>query len=150
MSGQMGNTAQSDLLKLLFQNTNWANIGNAGGLSGSGAPGNFYVQLHTASPGAAGTQTTNESAYTGYARQAVARSSGGWTITGSSPTIAENAASVTFPQSSSVETETAASIGRDATLAGELLFFGPLTANLSVANLISPSFAANALQAQLT
>jgi hypothetical protein len=85
----------------------------------------------------------------GYARQAVARSSGGWTVTGSSPTTAENAAAITFPQSSSSETETYASLGRASSSTGELLWWGPLAANLAVANLITPSFAIDAFQMTL-
>lgn len=42
-----------------------------------------YVSLHTGDPGEAGDQTTNEATYAGYARVAVARDSGGWTVTGS-------------------------------------------------------------------
>jgi hypothetical protein len=149
VSGQLGNTAESDLLLLIFQNANWANVGDATGLRGSTTAGSFYIQLHTASPGAAGTQTTSEAAYGGYARQAVARSSGGWTVTGSSPTTAENAAAITFPQSTTSETETSASLGRASSSTGEILWFGPLTANLAVANLITPSFAINAFQCTL-
>ena len=62
---------ESDLLKLLFQNISWANVGNAGGLLQSTVAGSFFVSLHTADPGEAGTQTTNETSYTGYARVAV-------------------------------------------------------------------------------
>lgn len=149
MSGQLGNTAESDVLLLIFQNTNWANLGDATGLRGSTVAGSLFVQLHTATPGAAGNQTTNEAAYTNYARQAVARSSAGWTVTGSSPTTAENAAAITFPQSASTETETFSSLGRASSGTGELLWFGPLTANLAVANLITPSFAINNWQATL-
>ncbi len=149
MSGQLGNTAESDLLLLLFQNTNWANVGDAVGLRGSTVAGSFYIQLHTANPAATGTQTTSEAAYTGYARQAVARSSAGWTVTGSSPTTAQNAAAITFPQSSTSETETHSSLGRASSSTGEILWFGPLTANLAVANLITPSFAINAWQATM-
>jgi hypothetical protein len=86
MAGRIGNTAQSDLLKLVFQNIAMANVGNAGGLQPSTVAGSLFVALHTADPGAAGTQSTSEAAYTSYARVAVARSSGGWTVTGSSPT----------------------------------------------------------------
>jgi hypothetical protein len=39
------------------------------------------VALHTADPGEAGDQTTSETAYTGYARISVARTTGGWTVT---------------------------------------------------------------------
>jgi hypothetical protein len=147
---QLGNSAESDLLKLFFQNTAMANVGSAGGLQPSSSAGSLFVTLHTASPGATGTQSTSEAAYTNYARVGVARSSGGWTITGSSPTTAENAAAVTFPQSGSgPETETSFAVGQETSGAGELYWFGALNANLVVNNLITPSFAINALQATL-
>jgi hypothetical protein len=68
-------------LLLLFNNTNAANIGDATGLRGSTTAGSLYLSLHTADPGETGSQTTSECNYTSYARQAVARSSGGFTIT---------------------------------------------------------------------
>lgn len=146
---QLGNAAESDLLKLFFLNTAMANVGNAGGLAGSsggGSPGSIFVAIHTASPGAGGTQNTSEAAYTNYARVGVARSGSGWTITGSSPTTAENAAAVTFPQSGSgPEVETNFSTGQETSGAGELYWFGALTSSLTVNNLITPSFAINAL-----
>lgn len=149
MTGQLGNTAEADALKLIFQNTTWANLGDATGVQASGTAGNIFIQLHTASPAATGNQTSNEAGYTGYARQSVARSSGGWTVTGTSPTTAENAAAITFPQSSTSETEQYASAGRASSSTGELLWFGPLNANLAVANLVTPSFAINAFQLTL-
>lgn len=143
----LGNSAESDLLLLLFQNAAWANVGSAAGLQPSSSAGSFYVALHTASPGATGNQHTSEAAYTGYARVAVARSSGGWTITGSNPTTAENASAVTFGQSSSgPETETNFSVGVASSGSTEMLWYGALTASLVVNNLITPSFAATALQ----
>ena len=48
------------------------------------------MALHTADPGEAGDQTTNETAYTGYSRVAVNRNSGGWTVTGNSVSPAAN------------------------------------------------------------
>jgi hypothetical protein len=147
----MGNTAESDLLKLIFQNTNWANLGDATGLRGSSTAGSFYISLHTGNPGQTGNQTTSEAAYTSYARQAVARSSGGWTVTGSNPTTAENAAAITFPQcSGGSETETYMVVGRDSgTATGEIIFYGALTSSLAVSNGITPSFAINALTVTL-
>jgi hypothetical protein len=148
MASGKGNTAESDLLKLLFQNTAWANVGNAGGLQPSGAAGSFFISLHTAALTGASTQTSSEAAYTSYARVAVARSSGGWTVTGSAPTTSENAAAVTFPAATGgSETEQAAAIGRDTSGAGEIIYWGALTSNLAVSNGITPSFAINALQA---
>lgn len=55
---------------------------------------NIYVALHTADPGAAGNQSTNEIAYTSYARVAVARTTSGWVLTGN--TI-NPAATINFP-----------------------------------------------------
>lgn len=59
-----GDTAANNLLKLLFANTTWANIGDATGLPGSAVAGSFYLSLHTASPAESGSQTTNEVSYT--------------------------------------------------------------------------------------
>jgi len=154
---QLGNAAESDLLLLFFNNTAMANVGNAGGLAGSsggGSPGSIFITLHTSTgPGAGGTQNTNEYAYNGHARVAVARSSAGWTVTGSSPTTSENAAAITFPQANSTgtpETETYFSSGQETSGAGELYWFGALTAQLVVNNLITPSFAISALQLNLS
>ena len=74
----LSNSAENNLMKLLFENTNWANVGDATGLRGSSTAGSFYVALYTSDPGEAGTATTNETAYTDYARVAVARSTAGW------------------------------------------------------------------------
>jgi len=76
-----GNTWENDLLKLIFNATAIANIAaNAA----SSPLTNLYVSLHTADPGEAGDQTTSEATYTSYARVAVARTSGGFTVTGNS------------------------------------------------------------------
>jgi len=88
-------TAKSDAfdnayMLLVFNNTNAANIGDATGLRGSTAAGSLYFSLHTADPGAAGDQTTNEAAYTPYARIGAARSSGGFTVSGNAVSPAAN------------------------------------------------------------
>ena len=77
-----GNTFENDLLQLLFNNVDIADIGDASGIQNSAAAGSLYVALHTGDPGEAGTAATNESAYGSYARQAVARSAAGWTVSG--------------------------------------------------------------------
>ena len=104
---------------------------------------NLYVSLHTADPGAGGAQNTSEAAYTGYARVAIARTTGGWTISGETIT---NAATITFGASiSGPEVETYVGIGTASSGAGVLLWFGQLTASLTVNNGITPSIAASAL-----
>ena len=59
------NTFENELLLLLFNNTDIANIGDASGLQNSATAGSLYVALHTADPGESGTATTSEAAYTG-------------------------------------------------------------------------------------
>lgn len=140
----LGDTAESDWLLLLFNNTNWANVGDATGLRGSSTAGSFYTNTHTANPGETGNQTTNVSAYTSYNSVATARSSAGWTISGTAPTQAANAAATTFPAcTGGSETETHFSIGRASSSTGEILFYGALTSSLAVSNGITPSFAIN-------
>ncbi|CAB4136901.1 hypothetical protein UFOVP313_4 [uncultured Caudovirales phage] len=139
------NAAEAALLDLLFLNTNWANIGDATGLRNSTAAGSFFISLHTADPGEAGDQTTNEAAYTGYARVAVNRTAGGWTR---SVSTVSNTALVQFAQctgGSAVVTHFG--IGTSSTGAGNLILKGALTSALSISNGIQPQFAASALTA---
>lgn len=140
------NTWESDLLLLVFNNTTAALIGDATGIVGSGTAGSLYVSLHTADPGEAGAQNTSESAYTSYARVAVARSGAGWTISGTAPTQAANAAAVTFPQcTGSTSTVTYVGCGTASSGAGKLLYSGALTSSLAISTNITPSFAIGAL-----
>lgn len=129
-----GNTFENDLLLLLFNNTNIANIGDATGVRGSTTPGNLYLALHTADPDEAGDQTTNETTYTGYARQAVARASGagGFTVSGNSVSPASN---VDFPEctASPGAAITHVSIGISVSGAGKILYKGAVTPNITMA-----------------
>jgi hypothetical protein len=139
----MTNAAEANLLNIIFINTDWANIGNVGGLRGSTSAGSFYISLHTADPGESGNQSTNEASYTGYARVAVARSASGFTLVTS--TIS-NAALVQFAQcTGGSNTLTHFGIGTDLSGAGNLIFKGSLTSSLSVSTGIQPQFAAGAL-----
>lgn len=141
------NAAETALLTLLFNNTDWANIGDAAGLQNSATAGSFYVSLHTADPTETGTQTSSEATYTGYARVAVARSGAGWTVSGNN---VSNAAAVTFGActagSSSV---THFGIGTDSAGAGNLILKGALTATLAVSAGITPSFSIGELDINL-
>lgn len=138
------NVAETALLSLVFNNTDWANIGDAGGLQNSAAAGSLYVALHTADPGDAGTAATSECAYGSYARQAVARSGAGWTVSGDT---ASNAALIQFPQcSSGSETITYVSITTAVSGTSDILWSGALSASLAVSSGIQPQFAIGALQ----
>ena len=126
---------ETDLLKLIFQNTNIANLGDATGVRGSTTAGSLYVSLHTADPGEAGNQSTSECNYTGYSRVAVARSAGGFTVSGNS---VSPAADVTFaaPTNSTnlPQTATFFGIGVASSGAGELLYSGALNPTISIPN----------------
>jgi hypothetical protein len=131
---------ENGLLLLLFNNDDCSLIGDATGLRGSSADGNLYISLHTSSPGEAGDQTTNETAYTNYARVAVARTTGGWTV---STNTATNAAEVAFPEcGASGATITHFGIGASTSGAGKLLYHAALNASRSISTGITPRFAA--------
>lgn len=137
------NAWETALLALVFNNDNAANIGDATGLRGSSTAGSLYVSLHTGDPGEAGSQTTNECAYTSYDRVAVARSGAGWTVSGNAVT---NAALVQFPQcTGSSETATYFGIGTASSGAGVLLYKGALSASLAISSGIQPQFGATTL-----
>lgn len=147
----LGNTSQTALVDLIFQNTAMANIGTVAGLQPSSSAGSLFISLHTADPAVTGTQTTSEAAYTSYARVAIARTSGGWTVTGNQPCIAENAAACTFPAATGgSETETFFMIGTLTSGAGQQVIRAALSSSLAVSTGITPSFAINALQFQAT
>ena len=140
----MSNASETNLLLLLFNNTDWANVGDAAGLQNSAAAGSFYVALHTADPGDAGNQSTNEVSYTGYARVAVARTAGGWTVSGNQ---VSNTATVQFGEcTAGSATATHFSVGLLTSGAGDILYSGSLSASRSISSGITPLFNAGALQ----
>lgn len=140
----IGNTFENDLLKLIFNATAIANIADN---AASSPLTNLYISLHTADPGEAGDQTTSETSYTGYARVAVARTSGGWTVTNNQ---AVNAATISFGACTvGTPTITYASVGTAASSTGKILFSGALNASLAVSPGVTPSFAASALTISL-
>lgn len=128
-----GSTFDNDLLKLIFNATAIANIADNAGTS---PLTNLYVSLHTADPGAGGNQATNEATYTGYARVAVARTSGGFTVSGASVSPAAN---VTFPAGTGGSgTATFFGIGTASSGAGKLLYSGAISPSIVTGNGITP------------
>ena len=141
------NAFESGLLSLIFENANYANVGDATGLRGSTTAGVFYISLHTANPNETGTQSTSEGAYTSYARVSVARSTSGWTVASG---VADNDGAINFPQATGgSDTETHFGIGSDTSGTGNLFLWGALTSSLAVSSGITPSFAAGALDVTL-
>lgn len=133
----LSNTAETNLLKLLLNNTTWAGVGDATGVVGSATAGSLFVSLHTADPGEAGDQTTNEISYTGYARVAVARSGAGWTVSGNS---VSPAATISFGQMTAGAggTVTHFAIGKSTSGAGEIVVSGTVAPNIPVSSGVTP------------
>lgn len=131
-----GNTFENELLNLILNNTNIANIGDATGLRGSTSAGSLYAALHTADPGEAGDQTTSEVAYTSYARVAISRAGSAWTVTGNS---ASPAANIDFPAATGGSaTATHFSIGTAASGAGKILYKGAISPSIAISTGVTP------------
>jgi hypothetical protein len=128
-----GNTFENDLLLLIFEATAIANIADNAATS---PITNIQYGLHTGDPGEAGTQTTNEAAYTAYARVAVARTGAGHDTASGSVSPAAN---IDFPEATGgSETETHFHAGRDASAAGLLFYSGTVTPNITVSTGVTP------------
>ncbi len=130
------NQVETDILKLILQAVTWLSWAED---KVSTPYTNVYVSLHTGDPGETGDQTTSEAAYTNYVRVAVARTAGGWAVTGNT---GDNVAAITFASAGSgPESETHFGLGTDSSGAGNLLGSGALTATLVVNSGIVPEFA---------
>lgn len=128
-----GNTFENDWLKLVFQAIAIANIADN---AASSPLTNLQISLHTADPDEGGSQTTNECAYTSYARVAVARSVAGFTVTGNSVSPAAN---IDFPAcTGGTETATHFGIGTASSGAGKLLYKGTITPNINISTGVTP------------
>jgi hypothetical protein len=131
----------NSILALIFNATAWADIAEN---DSSSPASNLYLSLHTASPGVGNNQTTNETAYTNYARVAVARTTGGWDAPSAGATA--NAALIQFAQCGVTgATITHVAIGTASSGTGTVLYQGALSSSLAVAAGIQPQFAAGAL-----
>jgi len=135
------NAFETSLLALIFNGTTITNIADN---TVTSPATNLYVSLHTADPGETGAQNTSEVSYTSYARVAVARTSGGWTVSGNT---ASNTAVTSFPTcTGGSATATHFGIGLASSSTGTLLFSGALGSSLSISNNITPSFPAGEIK----
>jgi hypothetical protein len=134
------NAFETAFLSHLFENANIATVGDATGIRGSTVAGSLYFSLHTADPGEAGTQATNEIAYTSYARVAVARSAAGWTVTNDAVAVD---ADVTFPAGTGgTGTATHWGLGTESSGATLLLYYGTISPNIVCGNGVTPKLTA--------
>src|SRR5688572_24920720 len=117
---------RSSIASLIFMAAAIANVAD----NAASAPiTNIQISLHTADP-TTGNQTTSESAYTSYARAAVARTTAGWTDTAG---VVTNDAIIAFPQATGgSSTVTHVGCGTASSGTGVLIVAGALTASLAV------------------
>ena len=125
------NAFETDLLELAFNATDLANLADDTVTSPATT---LTIALHTSDPGEAGDQTTNEIAYTSYARVTVARTSGGFTVTGNS---VSPVADITFPAGTGGSgTATHWSIGTG--VGDYMMYSGVITPNIVCGSGITP------------
>lgn len=122
-----GDTFENDFLKLIFNATAIADLAD----NDATAPATtLTVALHTADPGEAGTQLTSETAYTGYARVAVARTTGGWTVTANSVSPVAN---IDFGSCTATPGAAITHFSVGTGVANKLLYSGTVTPNITMA-----------------
>jgi hypothetical protein len=121
------NATETELLSYIFDSATPAWAGNA----------DFYVRLHSADPGEAGTAVTNEIAYTSYDGVAISRTTG-FSISGNT---ASNAGLIQFPTcTGSSATATYFSVCTTQNGAGQIIVSGALSASLAISSGIQPQF----------
>lgn len=130
----LATTFASDILKLIFQAVAIANLADNAAASPAT---NLYLSLHTGDPGVGGSQTTNEIGYTGYARVAILRTSGGWTVLSN---VVNPVANVDFGEMTAGVggTVTFAGVGTGSAGAGKMLISGAVSPTIAVANGVTP------------
>lgn len=124
---------ENSLFLLFFNATNWSLVAD----NAATTPiTNWQLSLHTSSAGEAGNQTTNEIAYTSYARKAVARTSGGFTVSTNSAVLAANQDFVTGTGGSGTATDFG--LGTASSGAGVLEIYGTISPSIVTGNGVTP------------
>lgn len=127
-------TFSNQFLKLI---TNATGIPGLADNAATAPNSQLFVALHGSDPGIGGNQTTNEIAYTGYARVGVARSTSGFTVTGNSVSPVAN---IQFPAGTGGSgTVNFWSVGTVATPGtGTILWSGTVSPPIQVGNGVTP------------
>lgn len=130
----ISDTTESAILSLVFNATTWTNYA----INATVSPETLInLALHTADPGDAGTMTTSEIAYTSYARATVARTSGGWTVSGT--TSVSPVANIDFAAGTGGSgTASFFSTGKSGGGAAAILWSGTVTPNIVTGSGVTP------------
>lgn len=127
------NAAESGIMKLLFQAVNWSLMADN---TATTPQTNIHMALATADYTDTGTMSSNESAYTSYARVNVVRSAVGWTETTGSVVPA---ATIAFPAGTGgTGTVTHMAAGVTGGGATAVHMYGTVTPNIVTGNGITP------------
>ena len=128
-------TTCNNILALIYNATAWANIAD----NAAASPiTNIYMALATASYSAASNAGSNETVYTNYVRQAVARSVAGRTAPSGGST--SNAAAIEYPQCGVTGATITSACTAKATGASDIFHYGDLNSPIAVSNQIQPRF----------
>jgi hypothetical protein len=129
----IADVTETAILALIFNATAWANYADN---AASSPQTNIHMALATADPTDSGTMSSNEATFTSYARVNVARTSGGWTVTGGSVSPVAN---IDFPAGTGGSgTATHFSAGKTGGGAAAILWSGTVTPNIVSGNGVTP------------
>lgn len=129
----IADVTETAILALIFNATAWANYADN---AASSPQTNIHMALATADPTDSGTMSSNEATYTSYARVNVARTAGGWTVTGGSVSPVAN---IDFPAGTGGSgTVTHFSAGKTGGGAVAILWKGTVTPNIVTGNGVTP------------
>lgn len=133
MAGK-SDTWEADVLKLYFNATAAANVADNTATAPATA---IYVSLWTTTPTDAATGV--EISYTGYARVAVTRNSGNWSVTGTNPASCSPVANIDFGQMTAGAGGTVVAFGVSRTV-GQTVpdYYGAVSPTISVVNGVIP------------
>ncbi len=139
MAGGKSQAFDTDLLKLILNGTPIAGIAD----NAASAPlAQLYLSLHTADPGAGGSQSANEAVYPNYVRIPVARTTAGFMVSGTAAVLTSTMNFAVAGTMVSSEIETWAAVGTAATGNGKIIYRGPITPNITVTTGVGPQLAA--------
>lgn len=126
-------TTETAIMSLIFNATAWANYAD----NAATAPQtNIHVGLATADPTDTGDMSSSEATYTSYARVNVARTAGGWTVTGGSVSPVAN---IDFPAGTGgTGTVTHFSTGKTGGGAAAILLKGTVSPSIVTGNGVTP------------
>ena len=129
----IADVTENNLLKLIF---NAAAIANIADNAAASPITNINYSMNTADPTDSGTQATSETTYTSYARVAVARTTGGHTVTANS---VSPVADIDFPAGTGGSgTITHYTAGKTISGAMDIFFSGTVTPNIVSGSGVTP------------